>query len=107
MKNALLNNKAQSSAAHSGNLNKMSTATEAQYARVLQMLRLGRQNTMQLRRAGVMMPAARIKELNDKFGYTIATASRITLWDEWGFPHRAVAEYELRAEPINQSRKHE
>jgi Helix-turn-helix domain len=89
------------SAPNSRNFSNKSTAKEAQYHRVLQMLRTGRKNTMELRRAGVMMPAARIKELNDEFDYSIATASRITIWDEWGYRHKGVAEYELVAEPVN------
>lgn len=76
-----------------------STATAAQYDRALQLLRVSRKNTMELRRAGVMMPAARIKELNDRFGYSIARVAQITLWDEWGYSHKGVAVYELLSEP--------
>lgn len=81
-----------------------STATEAQYERVLLMLRAGPKNTMELRRAGVMMPAARIKELNDRYGYIIPRINRIDLWDEWGFKHARIAVYELKGEP--QGAKH-
>jgi hypothetical protein len=87
------------SAPNSRNFSNKSTSTAAQYQRMIQMLRPGRKDTMQFRRAGIMMPAARIKELNDKFGYEIVRVSLITLWDEWGFAHKGVAVYELVAEP--------
>ena len=76
-----------------------STATEAQYERLLEMLRVGPKNTMELRRGGVMMPAARIKELNDKYGYYIPTINLVTITDEWGYPHLRVAVYELIDSP--------
>lgn len=76
-----------------------STATTVQYATVIKLLRASRKNTMELRRSGVMMPAARIKELNDKHGYSIATADRQNLFDEQGFLHPRVAVYELVNEP--------
>jgi hypothetical protein len=76
-----------------------STTTTAQYATVIKLLRGNRKNTMELRRSGVMMPAARIKELNDKHGYSIATADRQNLFDEQGFLHPRVAVYELVNEP--------
>lgn len=76
-----------------------STATKAQYGCLLQMLSLRDHNTMELRRAGIMMPAARVKELNDRYGYSIETVDRITLFDEWGFSHSGVAIYSLRGEP--------
>jgi Helix-turn-helix domain len=87
------------SAPNSRNFSNMSTSSEAQYVRTLQMLRTGQKNTMELRRAGVMMPAARIKELNDKFDYSIVRVAQITLWDEWGYAHKGVAVYELVSEP--------
>jgi hypothetical protein len=87
------------SAPNSRNFSKKSTSTAAQYQRLIQMLRPGRKDTMQLRRAGVMMPAARIKELNDKFNYSIVRVAQITLWDEWGYAHKGVAVYELVSEP--------
>ena len=89
------------SAPNSRNFSNKSTSTAAQYQRIIQMLRPDRKNTMQLRRAGVMMPAARIKELNDKFGYEIVRVSQVTLWDEWGFAHKGVAVYELISEPAD------
>lgn len=78
---------------------KKSTAIEAQYERLLDMLNLRDHNTMEFRRAGIMMPAARIKELNDRYGYSIATVDRVTLVDEWGFSHSGVAIYSLSGVP--------
>lgn len=76
-----------------------STSTEAQRERLIDMLRIGLKNTMELRRGGVMMPAARVKELKDKYGYCIPTVDRVTITDEWGFTHPRVAIYELVSEP--------
>lgn len=92
-----------SSAPSKRKFTKKSTATEAQYERLLQLLRLRPHNTMELRRAGIMMPAARIKELNDRYDYSIDTIDRINLTDEWGFPHSGVAIYSLISEPTPES----
>jgi hypothetical protein len=89
---------------HSTNTRKFSlksTATEAQYERSIVMLRTGEKSTIELRKAGVMMPAARIKELNDRYGYNIIRVALRDLWDEWGFCHPRVAIYALISEPIN------
>jgi hypothetical protein len=99
MKNAQPRKQAEPSAPNKRNFNPKSTATEAQYERVLTMLRTGPRNTMEFRRAGVMAPAARIKELNDEYGYAIPTVDRVDLWDEWGFKHARIAVYSLHAEP--------
>lgn len=72
---------------------------EAQYSRVLQMLRSGEKSTIDLRRGGVMMPAARIKELVEKRGYAIDRVALRDLWDTWGYLHPRVAIYALRGEP--------
>lgn len=63
------------------------------------MLRAGEKTTFDFRRAGIMAPAARIKELNDKFGYHIATVAQRDVWDDEGFRHSRVAVYELISEP--------
>lgn len=91
--------KAESSAPNTRKFSGKSTATEAQYDRVLHMLRQRNHNTMELRRNGVMMPAARIKELNERYGYTIDRVDQISIWDEWGFRHNRVAVYGLIREP--------
>ncbi len=91
--------KAESSAPNKRNLNSKSTATEAQYQRITAMLRTGPKNTLELRRGGVMMPAARIKEMNERRGFTIPRVDLVNLWDEWGFKHARIAVYALHAEP--------
>ena len=91
--------KAESSAPNTRKFSRRSTATEAQYDRLISMLRQRHHNTIELRRNGVMMPAARIKELNERHGYTINRVDQIRLWDEWGFCHNRVAVYGLIDEP--------
>jgi hypothetical protein len=76
-----------------------STAIEAQYARVIAELRGGPKSTIQLRLAGVIMPAARVKELKDKKGYDIPTVARIDAYDAEGYLHPRIAVYELVGEP--------
>ncbi len=76
-----------------------STATEAQYQRIADMTRTGEKSTIELRRAGVMMPAARIKEMNEKRGFNITRVALRDIFDEWGFRHPRVAIYALISEP--------
>lgn len=86
-------------ATNRGKFSPKSTATEAQHERVLRMLRRGPKNTFQFRRAGIMSPASRIRELNRKPGYYLPTVALRDLYDEQGFRHRGVAVYELVDEP--------
>lgn len=79
-----------------------STATAAQYRRVLDLLRVRKRSTIELRRCGVIAPAARIKELKDRYGYDIPTVERVTEWDDEGFAHPLIAVYELQGEPEGQ-----
>lgn len=75
------------------------TATgEAQRQRILEMLRNGRQTTLDFRRAGVMQSQTRVFELRAQ-GFDIPTVGRVTVIDDQGFPHRGVALYELISEP--------
>ena len=76
-----------------------STATEAQYERIRNMLRTGTRSTFDFRKAGIMAPAARIKEMNDRLGYYIPTIALRDLWDDEGYCHPRVAVYELIDEP--------
>ena len=76
-----------------------STSAKAQYERIVTLTRTGEKSTIDLRRGGVMMPAARIKEMNDKLGYNIIRVALRDLWDEWGFCHPRVAIYALISEP--------
>lgn len=79
--------------------NAKSTATEAQYRRIVRMLRTGDKSTFDFRKAGVMAPAARIKELNDNHGAYIPTVAQRDMWDEEGYLHPRVAIYSLVDEP--------
>ena len=78
---------------------KKSTATEAQYDRIVTMLRTGTKSTFDFRKLGIMSPASRIKEMNDKLGYYIPTIDLRDLYDEEGFLHKRVGVYELIDEP--------
>jgi hypothetical protein len=78
---------------------KKSTATEAQYERIERMLSTGPKNTFQFRKAGIMSPASRIKEMNDKLGYYIPTIDQRDIYDEEGYLHKRVAVYELIDRP--------
>lgn len=70
------------------------SATEAQRERILQALRQRPQSSEDIRRLGVMQPAARVKELRDRFGHHIET-TRITMVDRDSWPHAGVALYSL------------
>ena len=76
-----------------------STTAYAQYERIVCMTRTGEKSTIELRRGGVMMPAARIKEMNEKYGYVILRVALRDIWDEWGYRHPRVAIYALISEP--------
>ena len=76
-----------------------STATEAQYERIDRMLTTGEKNTFQFRKAGIMSPASRIKEMNDRLGYYIPTIDQRDIYDEEGYLHKRVAVYELIDRP--------
>ena len=75
--------------------NHKSTATEAQYGRILALLAIRPHNTEELRKAGVFQVSARIRELRLR-GYPIDT-QRVSLWDRDGFEHSGVALYSLGA----------
>lgn len=76
-----------------------STATEAQYETIIHLLRIAPRNTYELRRHGVMAPAARILELNRFHGFEIVRVNRVSITDSDGFTHSGVALYELVTEP--------
>jgi len=81
-----------------------STATEAQYERIERMLTTGAKNTFQFRKAGIMSPASRIKEMNDKLGYYIPTIDQRDIYDDEGYCHPRVAVYELIDRPAQGGR---
>ncbi|MBV2179908.1 MAG: helix-turn-helix domain-containing protein [Castellaniella sp.] len=74
-------------------INSKSSATEAQYQRILALLAARPHSTEDLRKAGIFQVSARIKELR-MMGHFIKT-DRITLTDRDGFPHHGVALYSL------------
>lgn len=74
-----------------------STSSEAQRAKILELLRRSGRHTHNLRANGISHPAARIQELRRQ-GYDI-TSSPVTSIDSDGFAHHGVAWYELVGEP--------
>lgn len=94
-----LTHKAGQPAAKTRKYSLTSTATEAQYERIDRMLTTGEKSTFEFRRAGIMSPASRIKEMNDKLGYYIPTIDQRDIYDEQGFLHKRVAIYELVDRP--------
>lgn len=79
--------------------NAKSTATAAQYDRIVSMLRAGEKSTFDFRRAGICAPAARIKELNDRHGYSIPRVDLRDLYDSDGYRHQRIAIYRIEREP--------
>lgn len=73
-----------------------STAKEAQRERIIEALKLRPQSSYDLRRLGIYQAPARIKELRDKFGFTITT-SLIPVVDRDGYLHPRCALYTLIA----------
>jgi hypothetical protein len=73
------------------------TATAAQYATIIENLTPcgKRMHTHALRRLGVMAVAARTKELRERYGFPLYRVGLVTIYDDWGFPHRNVALYAL------------
>lgn len=75
-------------------LSAKSTRTEAQRQRILDALRRRPHSTEDLRYLGIFQAATRIKELRDRFGFSITT-SRITVVDREGYSHPRAALYSL------------
>lgn len=85
------------SCAPSSSKNGKSTTAEAQRQKLLVFLRNGSKNTIELRDAGLMMPATRVFELRSA-SYKIVTTF-VTLMDVNWFKHPRCAQYTLMAEP--------
>lgn len=85
-----------------------STATEAQYSRVDCAFDYQGKliSTLDFRKMGVIHPAGRIKEMNEKLGYHIATVDLRTVIDDQGFAHPRIAFYELIERPKNGGQHH-
>jgi hypothetical protein len=90
-----------SSAPSKRHLSSKSTATEAQYARIDRMFdHVGKTiNTLEFRRAGVLHPAGRIREMNLKLGFYIPTVELRDVYDEDGHCFKRIAFYELIDRP--------
>lgn len=74
-----------------------STAIEVQLSKVLALLRQGAKTTIELRRHGIMMPAARVFTLKHDLGHVITT-ELVALYDAEGIRHRKCARYHLADE---------
>lgn len=99
MKNAR-HSKEQASAPRKRKSNSRSTSTEAQIARLVEMLRLRPHHTHELRRQGISHPAGRIQDL-EEMGFVIGS-DRINTVDSDGYLHTGVALYSLIEEPLYQ-----
>lgn len=77
-----------------------STSTEAQAARLADLLQRGPRHTHELRRHGISHPAARVLDLA-KRGWNIAS-DRISTVDSDGFTHNRVARYSLIGKPATE-----
>ena len=74
-----------------------STATQAQRARIVEVLRRGPHTSYELRQIGCYQAPARILELR-RAGYEIRT-QLVNLWDRDGYEHKNCALYHLEDEP--------
>lgn len=81
-------------------LKSKSTSTEAQHAKLLELLRQGPQTTYSLRKHGIPQCAARIFHLR-AVGHVITT-EKVTAIDSDGFTHVRVARYTLIKEASSQ-----
>ena len=84
-----------------------STATEAQYERIDRAFDYAGKliSTLDFRKMGVLHPAGRIKEMNEKLRYYIPTVVQRTVIDDQGFPHPRIAFYELIDRPAQGRRE--
>jgi hypothetical protein len=80
---------------------RQSTAKEAQYDRVNRAFdHAGKLiSTLDFRKIGVIHPAGRIKEMNEKRGFDIAKVDLRTVVDDQGFAHPRIAIYALIERP--------
>lgn len=81
-----------------------SSATKAQLAKVLVLLRQGPKTTMELREHSIMMPAARIFSLKHEHKYVITT-ELLPLFDRQGIRHSKCARYHLAEQLGEQASK--
>jgi hypothetical protein len=85
-----------------------STATKAQHDRIDRAFDYPGKliSTIDFRRMGVIHPAGRIKEMNEKLDYFIATVELRTVVDEQGYPHPRIAFYQLIDRPKEGGQHH-
>ena len=83
-----------------------STVTEAQYERVDRAFDYPGKliSTLDFRKMGVIHPSGRVREMNKKMGFHIATVELRTVTDDQGFPHPRIAFYELIDRPAQVKR---
>lgn len=101
--------KADQPAAKASKYEYKSTATEAQYERIDWAFDYAGKliSTLDFRKMGVLHPAGRIKEMNEKRGYYIPTVYQRTVIDDQGFPHPRIAFYQLIDRPKADRGAHE
>jgi hypothetical protein len=75
-------------------LKSRSTAIEIQLQKLLALLRQGPKTTVELRRNGIMMPAARVHQLRHQQNCNITT-ELVSLYDPEGILHQNCARYHL------------
>lgn len=95
------NSKPLPSAPKQRKFSRKSTATEAQYEQIDRMFDYAGKliTTLDFRKAGIMHPSGRIKEMNERMEYYIPTVDLRTVTDEQGFAHPRIAFYELIERP--------
>ncbi|WP_332855160.1 helix-turn-helix domain-containing protein [Duganella sp. S19_KUP01_CR8] len=75
-------------------LDSKSTATAIQLEKAILLLRQGPKTTIELRSQGIMMPAARVFQLKNEYGFSIQT-ELLPLYDAEGRRHSKCARYHL------------
>jgi len=87
----------------SAEFNSRSTSTEAQIARLRELLRRRPHHTHELRKVGISHPAGRVKDLKKR--NFIIDKALISTVDSDGFTHVNVALYALVSEPESMGEK--
>lgn len=82
----------QQPAAHYRATSSESTAASDQRKKLLALLLQGPKTTIDLRRQGIMMPAARVHELRHDAGHIISS-ELLAQYDDHGYRHKKVARY--------------
>lgn len=88
------------SASNRAKFSAKSSATEAQFERILQALRLRPHTTEDFRKLGIFQISARIFGLRAR-GHNIVT-NLVSITDRDGYTHHGVALYSLEGEPVEE-----